>query len=115
MRFVSFSGVLVLCFCVLGDGCSKGMTRATAATVFFIKGNVVFGNAEKSDFQPVTSKSKIHSGDTVRTSDGALIDLALMPGVFVQLSGSSEVKIQNLRLMKDGDDTAGGMLDRRAS
>jgi len=115
MRFVSFSGVLGLCFCVLGNGCSKGITRATAATVFFVRGNVVFGNAEKNDFQPVTSKSKIHSGDTVRTSDGASINLALMPGAFVQLSGSSEVKIQDLRLTKDGNETAGGVLDRRAS
>jgi hypothetical protein len=115
MRFVSFSGVLVLCFCALENGCSEGITRATAATVFFVKGNVVFGNAEKNNFQPVTSKSKIHSGDTVRTSDGASVNLALMPGAFVQLSGSSEVKIQDLRLTKDGNETAGGMLDRRAS
>lgn len=114
MRFVSIGGVLVLCFCVLGNGCSKGITRATAATVFFVRGNVVFGNAEKNNFQPVTPKSKIHSGDTVRTSDGASINLALMPGAFVKLSGSSEIKIQDLRLTKDGNETAGGVLDRRA-
>jgi hypothetical protein len=115
MRFVSFSSMLVLSFCVLGNGCSKGITRVTAASVFFVKGNVVFGNAEKNNFQPVTSQSKIHSGDIVRTSDGASINLALMPGAFVQLSGSSEVKIQDLRLTKDGNETAGGVLDRRAS
>jgi hypothetical protein len=115
MRFVSFGGGLALCFCLLGNGCSKGITRATAATVFFVRGNVVFGNAERNDFQPVTSKSKIHSGDTVRTSDGASINLALIPGAFVQLSGNSEIKIEDLRLTKDGNETAGGMLDRRAS
>ena len=115
MRFVSFSGVLVLCLCVLENGCSKGITRATAATVFFIRGNVVFGNAEKNDFQPVTARSKIHAGDTVRTSDGASINLALMPGAFVQLSGNSEVKIQDLRLTKDGNETEDGVLDRSAS
>jgi ferric-dicitrate binding protein FerR (iron transport regulator) len=83
--------------------------------VFFVRGNVVFGNVERSDFQTVTSKSKIHPGDTVRTSDGASINLALMPGAFVQLSGNSEIKIEDLRLTKDGNETAGGMLDRRAS
>jgi FecR-like protein len=114
MRFVSFSGVLALCFSLLGDGCSKGITRATAATVFFVRGNVVFGNAERNDFQAVTSKSKIHAGDIVRTSDGASINLALIPGAFVQLSGNSEIKIEDLRLTKDGNETAGGMLDRRA-
>src|SRR5438067_9564707 len=114
MRFISFSSVLALCFCLLGNGCSKGITRATAATVFFVRGNVVFGSAERNDFQPVTSKSKIHVGDVVRTSDGASINLALIPGAFVQLSGNSEIKIEDLRLTKDGNETAGGVLDRRA-
>src|SRR5215475_11296423 len=115
MRFVSFSSVLAVCFCLLGNGCSKGITRATAATVFFVRGNVAFGNAERNDFQPVSSRSKVHAGDTVRTSDGASVNLALMPGAFVQLSGNSEIKIEDLRLTKDGNETAGGVLDRRAS
>src|SRR6266403_188881 len=114
MRFVSVSSVLALCFCLLGYGCAKGITRAAAATVFFVRGSVVFGNAERNDFQPVTSKSKIHGGDVVRTSDGASINLALIPGAFVQLSGNSEIKIEDLRLTKDGNETAGGVLDRRA-
>src|SRR5215510_5222020 len=114
MRFVSFSSALALCFCLSANGCSKGITRATAATVFFVRGNVVFGNTERNNFQPVTSKSKIHAGDTVRTSDGASLNFALMPGAFVQLSGNSEIKIEDLRLTKDGNETAGGMLDRRA-
>ncbi len=115
MRLISFSSALAVCFCLSTNGCSKGITRATAATVFFVRGNVVFGNAERNDFQPVTSKSKIHAGDTVRTSDGASINLALIPGAFIQLSGNSEIKIEDLRLTKDGNETAGGMLGRRAS
>jgi len=115
MRFVSFSSALALCFCVLATGCSKGITRATAATVFFVRGDVVFGNAERNDFQPVTPKSKIHAGDTVRTSNGASINLALIPGAFVQLHGNSEIKIEDLKVTKDGNETADGMLDRRAS
>jgi hypothetical protein len=114
MRFASFGSMLGLCLCLLANGCSKGITRATAATLFFLKGNVVFGNAERNDLQPVTSKSKIHAGDTVRTSDGASINLALIPGAFIQVSGNSEVKIEDLRLTKDGNETAGGMLGRRA-
>lgn len=115
MRFVSFSSVLAICFCFFGNGCSKGITRSTAATVFFVKGNVVFGNTERNNFQTATSKSKIRAGDTVRASDGASINLALMPGAFVQLSGNSEIKIEDLRLTKDGNETAGGVLDRRAA
>jgi FecR protein len=115
VRFVSLSTVLALCFCLLGSGCSKGITRETAATVFFARGNVVLGSAGRNDFQPITSKSKIQAGDTVRTSDGASINLALIPGAFVQLSGNSEIKIEDLRLTKDGNETGGGVLDRRAS
>ena len=114
MRFAFFSSVLALCFCLLANGCSKGITRTTVAFVLLARGNVVFGNAEQNDFQPVTSKSKIHVGDVVRTSDGASINLALIPGAFVQLSGNSEIKIEDLRLTKDGNDTAERMLDRRA-
>jgi|SRR5215831_9355216 len=114
MRFASFGSLLALSVCLAGNGCSKGITRATAATVFFAKGNVVFGNAERNQFQPVTPKSKIRGGDTVRTSDGAAINLALVPGAFVQLSGNSEIKIDELKVTKDGNETAEGMVDRSA-
>jgi hypothetical protein len=114
MRLASFSGMLALSFCLFGNGCSKEITRSTLAIVFSVKGNVVFGNAERNDFQPVTPKSKIHAGDSVRTSDGGSINLALIPGAFVQLAGNSEIKIEDLRLTKDGNDTAERMLDRRA-
>ena len=114
MGFALFSSLLALCFCLLGSGCSKGVTRATTATLFFVNGKVVFGNAQRNQFQPVTPTSKIQAGDTVRTSEGAAINLSLVPGAFVQLSGNSEITIVELRLTKDGNETAGGMLARRA-
>jgi FecR-like protein len=115
MRLASFCSVLVLSVSLLGNGCSKEITRSTVPVVFFLKGNVVFGNAERNDFQQVTPKSKIHSGDVVRTSDGASINLGLIPGAFIQLSGNSEIKIEDLRLTKDGNETDEHMVDRRAS
>jgi len=115
MRCAAFSSAFALSVCLLGTGCSKGITRATAATVFFVRGNVVFGNAARNDFRPVTPKSKIEAGDTVRIMDGASINLGLIPGAFVQVSENSEIKIEDLRLTKDGNETAGGVLDRCAS
>ena len=107
--------VLSLTLCsLLANGCSKGISRATAAAVFSVKGRVVFGNAERNDFQPVTLKSRIHSGDTVRSADGASIDLALIPAALARLSGDSEIKIDELSITKDGNQTAGGMRDRTA-
>lgn len=114
MRLKSFSGMLALCVCLSASGCSKGITRSTVPVVFSLKGNVVFGNAERNDFQPVTPKTRIEPGDVVRTSDGASINLGLIPGAFVQLAGNSEVKIEDLRLTKDGNDTAERILNRRA-
>jgi len=99
---------------LLANGCSKSISRATAATVFSVKGKVVFGNAERNDFQPVTLKSRIHDGDTVRSPDGASVDLALIPGTLARLSGDSEIRIEELRIAKDGNETADGMRVRSA-
>jgi hypothetical protein len=114
MHLASFSSVLALCVCLLGNGCSKGITRSTVATALFVRGNVVFGDVERNAFEPITSKSRIRAGDTVRTSDGASISLALIPGAFVQLYGNSEIKIEDLRLTKDGNETTDRLLGRRA-
>jgi hypothetical protein len=113
MRFPALAILLALC-CGLATGCSKGISRATAATVLSVKGTVVFGSAEQNNFQPVTLKSRIHDGNIVRTRDGASIDLALIPGAFAQVSGNSEIKIEQLRIVKDGNQTDGGMRDRSA-
>src|SRR5450759_4263209 len=109
--------VLAVCIAVcslLANGCSKDINRATAAIVLSVKGRVVFGNAERNDFRPVTLKSRIHDDDTVRSPDDASVDLALVPGALAQLSGNSEIKIEELRIAKDGNETAGGMRERSA-
>jgi len=80
--------------------------------VLSVKGRVIFGNAEQTNFQPVTLKSRIQDGHTVRMSDGASIDLALIPAALAHVSGNSEIKIEELRVTKDGNQTDGGMRDR---
>ena len=114
MRFPIFAVLLALC-CGLANGCWKGVGRATtAAAVLSVQGRVIFWNAEQNNFQPVTLNSRIHDGDTVRTSDGALMDLALIPAALTHVSANSEIKIEELRLTKDGNQTDGGMRDRSA-
>jgi len=113
MRFPALAILVVLC-CGLATGCSKGISRETAATVLSVKGTVAFGSAEQNNFQLVTLKSRIHDGNTVRTRDGASIELALIPAAFAQVSGNSEIKIEQLRIVKDGNQTDGGMRDRSA-
>jgi hypothetical protein len=113
MRFPGLAVLLALC-CGLANGCSRGISRATAATVLSVKGTVVFGSAEQTNFQPVTLKSRIHDGNTVRIPDGASIDIALIPAALAQMSGNSEIKIEELRIAKDANQTDGGMRDRSA-
>ena len=113
MRFPALIFLLALC-CGLANGCWKGVGRATTAAVLSVQGRVIFWNAEQNNFQPVTLNSRIHDGDTVRTSDGALMDLALIPAALTHVSANSEIKIEELRITKDGNQTDGGMRDRSA-
>jgi hypothetical protein len=113
MRRTVIAVSIVLCS-LLTNGCSKAIARATAATVFSVNGGVAFGIAEQNNFQPVTLKSRIHDGDSVRAANGASVDLGLIPGAFAQLCSDSEIKIEELRITKDGNETAGDMRERRA-
>ncbi len=113
MRRTVIAVSIVLCS-LLTNGCSKAIARATAATVFSVNGGVAFGSAERNDFQPVTLKSRIHDGDSVRAANGASVNLGLIPGAFAQLSSNSEIKVEELRITKDGNETAGDMRERRA-
>jgi hypothetical protein len=113
MRRTVIAVSIVLCS-LLTNSCSKAITRATAATVFSVNGGVVFGTAERNNFQPVTLKSRIHDGDLVRAAHGASADLGLIPGAFAELSSDSEIKVEELRITKDGNETAGDMRERRA-
>jgi hypothetical protein len=113
MRFPTLTFLLALC-CGLTNGCSDGVTRRTAATVLSVKGEVVFRMAEQNDFEPVTNGRPIHNGSIVRTSDGALLDLGLIAPALAQLSSNSEIKVEELRMSKDGNQTRGGMRSRTA-
>jgi hypothetical protein len=113
MRFPALTFLLALC-CELTNGCSEGVTRRTAATVLSVKGDVVFGMAEQNNFQPVTRESRIPDGSIVRTQEGALLHLGLIGGALAQMSSNSEIKIEELKISKDGNQTRGGMRSRSA-
>jgi len=113
MRFPTLTFLLAFC-CGLANGCSEGVTRGTAATVLSVKGDVVFGMVEQNKFPPVTRESRIQEGSIVRTSDGALLDLGLIAPALAQMSSNSEIKVEELRISKDGNQTRGGMRGRSA-
>src|SRR5205823_5815217 len=59
-------------------------------------------------------KSRIGPGSIIRTSSDAQFDLSLVPGALAGVSGDSELKIKQLRLTKDGNETAEAMRERVA-
>ena len=102
-----------LCLGLL-TGCWEGISRRVVATVLSKQGEVVYGSSEKNDFRPLGPDEKPGVGGVLRTSDGADVDLELLPGLLVRVSHNSEFKIEELKLTKDGNETAGGMLNRAA-
>jgi FecR protein. len=113
MRVPALISFFLLC-CGLASGCWEDVTTQVAATVLSVKGAVVFGMAEQNNFQPVTRESRIHDGSSVRTLDGARLNLALLPSALLQLSSNSEIEIEELRISKDGNETGDAMRSRSA-
>jgi hypothetical protein len=111
MRHLVIAVSIAICS-LLSTGCSKSITPTTSASVLSVRGKVLFGNAQQNNFQPFTLKSRIHDGDRVRSSGGASLDLALIPAALAQLSGDSEIDIEELKITKDGNETAGVMRER---
>jgi hypothetical protein len=113
MRVPALVSFFLLC-CGLASGCWKGVTTQVAATVLSMHGPVVFGIDEQMDFRPVAPESRLRDGSTVRTLDGAWLNLALLPGALLRLSSNSEIKIEELKISKDGNETGDAMRSRTA-
>jgi hypothetical protein len=103
---------LALCVGLL-SGCWEGISRQVLATVLSVRGEVVYGSTEKN-LRAITSDSTFAVGDVIRTSDHGQVDLILIPGILARVSESSELHIEELKLVKDGNETAGGMRNRTA-
>ena len=113
MRFPARISFFLLC-CGLAGGCSEGVGRKVEATVLSMHGSVVFGIDEQADFRPIAPERRLPDGSSVRTLDGAWVNLALLPGALLQLSNNSEIKIEELRISKDGNETGDAMRSRTA-
>src|SRR5207248_10113585 len=113
MRFPARISFFLLC-CGLAGGCSEGVGRKVEATVLSMHGSVVFGIDEQADFRPIAPERRLPDGSSVRTLDGAWVNLALLPGALLQLSNNSEIKIEELRISKNGNETGDAMRSRTA-
>ena len=113
MRVPALISFFLLC-CGLASGCWEDVTTQVAATVLSMHGPIVIGTEEQNDFRPVTPQSRLPGGSSVRTLDDAWLNLALLPGALLQLSSNSEIKIEELKISKDGNETGDAMRSRTA-
>jgi hypothetical protein len=108
-----------LFFCIALDlsfltGCTEGVARQVVAVVLAVQGEVFYQSGKPDSFSKVPSDAKPGVGSVLRTSDGSGLDIELLPGARLRLSGNSEFRIEELKLVKDGNETDGGTLDRVA-
>jgi hypothetical protein len=105
---VAVASALALC------GCWEGISRQVFASVLSLHGEVVYLSKGSTNFRPIDSRAKLNVASILRTSGDARLDLILVPGALAQVSGDSELKIDELKLTKDGDETGDAMRERIA-
>ena len=67
---------------------------AKPGTVNFVEAGVEFSHA--GEWQPLSEKSLLESGDSVRTAKNSFAELVLFPDMHVRLDGSSEMLFSDL-------------------
>jgi hypothetical protein len=114
MRRGAFFFSITLCASVFLTGCWKGISHEVLATVLSIRGQVTYAPKGTNDRHTLDPGVRLNAGCSVRASNGAEVDITLLPGVLLRTSDNSDVTIDELKLIKDGDETRSGMRDRTA-
>ena len=106
-----------ICLPLIFTGCGKPGDRAVLANVIFVRGNVVFDNGKERarHSQSVTTATMLSAGDRLETSPDAAAALSLIPGIFIQIGGGTEIVIEELRVWKRGDAMVDAMRSRLAT
>jgi hypothetical protein len=62
----------------------------------------------------LTTAARVEPGAKIRAQEDARVDLMLLPGILVELSGAGEFEIKQLRLARNGNETIHPMATRQA-
>jgi hypothetical protein len=90
------------------------MSRQVIATILSRRGQIVYSSRDGGSFEPVNPETKLGPGSTLKTSTDGAVNIALIPGALAQISGNSELKIEELELTKDGNETGDAIRERTA-
>jgi hypothetical protein len=114
MRGKAFFFSFALCASLFLTGCWKGVSHEVLATVLSVNGQVTCAPRGGRNPHVLDLGARLAGGASVQVPNGAEVDLALLPGILFRASNNSTVIITELRLIKDGDETGGGMRSRIA-
>jgi hypothetical protein len=76
----------------------KFVISAKAGGVNSVSGQVTFQHRGAKDWQPLTAKDDLDSGDVVRTGTDGLVEVLLNPGTYLRLPENSEFELTNAAL-----------------
>jgi len=96
------------------SSCWEGTTRSICATVLSERGEVQYSKQLSTNSRPVDSKTKLCADSILKTASDAEVDLMLIPGALTRIPGDSELKIAELTLTKDGNETGEAIRERHA-
>src|SRR6266571_3453493 len=102
---------ILVCTLALGS-CWEGISRQVVASVLSFRGESTYRSKEASDFRPINLQTKLGPGSTLKTSNDGQLNMILIPGALARISGDSELRIEELRLTKDGNETGDAMRER---
>jgi ferric-dicitrate binding protein FerR (iron transport regulator) len=100
--------------CSLLLSCSEGISRRVLGSILAVEGEVVYSSQPGRASQRAEVGSTFSLGAVIRTAASGATAIEIVPGVRVQLGKNSELRVDELKLMKDGNETQGGMIGRIA-
>jgi len=95
--------------------CSGAAHSEVVPSILTTRGEVSFSAGGAGSSAPVNTKTRLTAGSSIKTSNNGELDLSLIPGALVTLLGSSELRIEQLSISKDGNETASDAIRDRVA
>ncbi len=96
-------------------GCDYVATKGLLGRLIDARGAVVQSSAANgAAATPAAAGTNVQRGDTIRTAAGGSATICLLPGLFLQLNADTIVQLEELKLVKSGDDFNYAVASREA-
>jgi hypothetical protein len=79
------------------------VTRDVPATVLSADGDAVAEDSRSQTKRQIAAESLLTAGESLRTAQNAQADVALVPGALLNLEGEAEIRLDTVRITKNGN------------